>query len=846
MANPNDFMHLPLPLKYRGKPKLRGGSGTNQQTAQNKANRTTHGAHIKQRAGELSRFWCERRDGRTQKGLPDIQYGIPFLLEIEPDSDVDFLRGLGFEIICEVDSGFIVVASKDADLSVFIEKIDKFITNEPKSGSPAKIYAMCADEDRLHRILSGKLYDGWANLNDDDLFCVDVGISCSGIIPLPDQPTQNTDEIHEHYSRRYNKWQQKFNEAYQKWDDLASERQERIIEFVAAYGGEFLSGFIEETDSFSFRLNISGKGLRDFVLNYPYIFEVSEIPDVQMESSPTELSAEDSTIEIFAPEDDAPIVCVIDSGIQEAHKYIAQAIITSDSLSLIPNVADVADNVPGGGHGTRVTGAILYPNEIIRSGTYRLPLFIRNVKVLDSSNSMPADVNPSQIVETVAKRFSEDTERPSKIYNHSICERVSFTNLKYMSFWASQIDLQSYEKDVLFVQAAGNITHEIISAFIKAGQPYPDYLGNELTRLASPAQSLQAITVGSVSISDYETDDMVTMGTSGQIASFSRVGPGIWDTIKPDVVEYGGTYAINKAGADVRLTTPPEVCPELIRRSPPGIAFDKDNVGTSFAVPKVTNIAAEIERILPNSPALLYRALIAQSARWMEPTKERTSQECENMLRKVGFGVPDVERATHNNEYRVTLLTPSAIEIGVNEAHVYSIQIPDELSVVGEDFDILVEVTLSYTAKPRRTRRHIRGYLSTWVDWIASKNNENSEIFTRRIFDEGRAIDDSGNFKWMLGESRGPGRGLISNFSRKQGTLQKDWCIVKSNQLTDEFCIGVRGHKGWGSLFKAKYTLAVSFEAINQDIPIYEPVRILNEIEIENREINVEIERPKG
>ena len=75
--------------------------------------------------------------------------------------------------------------------------------------------------------------------------------------------------------------------------------------------------------------------------------------------------------------------------------------------------------------------------------------------------------------------------------------------------------------------------------------------------------------------------------------------------------------------------------------------------------------------------------------------------------------------------------------------------------------------------------------------------------------------------------------------------LQKDWCIIKSNQLSDAFCIAVRGHKGWGGLFKAKYSLAVSFEAINQDIPIYEPIRTEIELAIENGEIEVEMPEHK-
>ena len=59
--------------------------------------------------------------------------------------------------------------------------------------------------------------------------------------------------------------------------------------------------------------------------------------------------------------------------------------------------------------------------------------------------------------------------------------------------------------------------------------------------------------------------------------------------------------------------------------------------------------------------------------------------------------------------------------------------------------------------------------------------------------------------------------------------------------MSDAFCIAVRGHKGWGGLFKAKYSLAVSFEAINQDIPIYEPIRTEIEGVIENSEIEVEM-----
>jgi len=64
---------------------------------------------------------------------------------------------------------------------------------------------------------------------------------------------------------------------------------------------------------------------------------------------------------------------------------------------------------------------------------------------------------------------------------------------------------------------------------------------------------------------------------------------------------------------------------------------------------------------------------------------------------------------------------------------------------------------------------------------------------------------------------------------------------VKSNQLTDSFCIAVRGHKGWDGNLPAKYSLVVSFEAVNQDIEIYENIRILVEIELNNIEQEIEL-----
>ena len=625
-------------------------------------------------------------------------------------------------------------------------------------------------------------------------------------------------------------------------------REETIENFVSEYNGEIMQladGISEMTDlpdSFSARLKISGKCLLDLALNFAYIFEISEAETIVMGDSPQNNDSLTENVQIEAPIQSAPIVCVMDSGIQEEHKYLAPAIIRDESVSLLPNNFNTSDEVTGGGHGTRVTGAVLYPRTIPSDGNYHLPCWIRNMRILDENNCLPEEVYPPKTIAIAVQKYNVESSPPTKIFNHSIGSRRS-CEMKHMTSWAAEIDSQSYNNDVLFIQAAGNISTDVISAYWQAGYPYPEYLDRELCRISNPAQSLQAITVGSVSATELETDDYIALGKPMEVSSFSRSGPGIWDVLKPEVVEYGGTHVYNKGSVPPQLTTPPEVCPELIRKSPEGPAFARDNVGTSFSAPKVTYIASQIEKVLPESPALLYRALIAQSARWPNNINDVSKEECVSTLRHIGYGVPDVERATHNDEYRITLLTPSPMELGDDEAHIFQVPIPEELSNVGEDYDILVEVTLSYAANPRRTRRYVKGYLSTWLDWCCSRIGEKAETFARRIFETGSIIDDDGDFNWVLGEATN--RGAAEGYSRKNGTLQKDWCIIKSNQLSNAFCIAVRGHKGWGGLFKAKYSLAVSFEAINQDIPIYEPIR--NEIEsvVESSEIEVEMPENK-
>lgn len=446
MAENNDFTHLPLPLLFQGKPKLRGGGAVSDQTKRNTANRIAHGGYVKHRSAELSRFWKERRAERSENALPEIETGIPILLEIDPSANIDFLRGLGFEIVCEIEEGFIIVATEDVDFSALNEKADAFIANvTTKCNSPAKVYALCEDDDRLKRVLSQELYAKWATISPDEIYTIDIGVSCCGNIELPKRPKRKDDETDEHYSVREQRWREKFNAAYMTWDETKMKRETTIESFVSDYDGEimqFADGISEMTDlpdSFSARLKISGKCLLDLVLNFAYIFEVSEAETIVMGEAPENNDSFTENVQIEAPIQSAPIVCVMDSGIQEEHKYLAPAIISDESVSLLPNNLNTIDEVAGGGHGTRVTGAVLYPRTIPSDGIYHLPCWIRNMRILDENNCLPEDVYPPKTIAIAVQKYNVESSPPTRIFNHSIGSRRS-CEMKHMTSWAAEID----------------------------------------------------------------------------------------------------------------------------------------------------------------------------------------------------------------------------------------------------------------------------------------------------------------------------------------------------------------------------------------------------------------------
>jgi hypothetical protein len=831
-----DFPHLTLRSEIAGlfKPPKGGPRDVNATTASNLDNRQGHGTALLTKVDQLAVTWEQVIETRSDSELPELPYPdtVPLFLQIDPTAfDIESLKGFGVEIIAEEEKGYIIGAASK-DFASLRKKIENFLTASGKSpNKAAQLWEINNGlQWRVDQILSDELKNKWDQISDTQDYIVDVGIAC--YIKFPDPPVRKEFETDEKFNRRIERWKASTLEYEIAKDEVCMDRQTKFENLVNGYGGELLSGYEDFQDSFACRVKVSGKALKDIVLTFPYLFEVVEY-DSPVLPGPIETDTIEVTTELLPPPASAPRVCIIDSGIQEGHRLLSQAI-DPVSYSFVPGDASTADSVINGGHGTRVAGAALYPKTIPTNGQHQLPFFIQNARVLSGANGMLSDqLYPPELMGQIIARYAG-----TKIFNLSITSSICCRPV-HMSQWASAIDKLMFQKDVIFVISSGNLftasgnpANPGIKEHILNGASYPEYLYEGSSRIANPAQSSFAITVGSICHGKYEDLDKKSFGERDQPSSFSRAGLGLWGMVKPDVVEYGGDY-IREKNNNPNLSLEPITTIQTVRSTlNGGHAIGQDLVGTSFSAPKVAHILARLQDAFPSEPVNLYRALLVQSARLPESSFLNPTL---NAIRNFGYGVPNMERALENSERRATLVSSGSI--AAKKANVYFVKIPEQMRGPAEEYNVLIEVTLAFMAEPRRTRRRTNSYLSTWLDWHSSKHNESHDQFCARILkninDESEEIDDQSSIKWVIRENKEWSH--IKGLRRQDSTLQKSWCIVPAHALPQELSIAVVGHSGWNKDFAelVPYSVAVSFEVLNASVNIYEMIRIENEVPVQ-------------
>lgn len=855
MPATNEFPHLHWTYEGPFDASFGGGRKQPPEVEAAKADRRGHSGRIRGQIDSMKRDALAQAEERRVAGLPEVQ-GKGFLLKVPEGTDVDALaHALGVELVAETESGLMFAASDTLELEKLLDVLSKFEGGIDGGGNAASVLDVFHgkdDERKLSELLVGRVRDLWP-FKDETVYTFDLGIqtaASSRTVEWTRLPRKAKDQSEEDRVRQVADLRRNDRiRADDSWMEAADDRFAELQAFILHYGGVVIDGLkhnepaetrkgIVFPDSVEVRIRMPGKGFRDFIENFRHLFEVSLPPNVRYLPGSPEAEGEEGDLTVLSPDPNAPKVCVIDSGIQEEHRWIEPAIDKASSRCFLPDREpdDVADYVSPRGHGTRVAGAILYPREVPKAGEVQPVAWIQNARVLDENNDLPETLPPERYLTEVVAHFGGEEAR-TKIFNHSISDSKPCEG-KRMCSWAAKIDDLAHQNDLLFIQTTGNVEPAATFEALKDGGTHPAQLLQDHAKIASPGQSLHALTVGCVAHAVFDDGVLRSFAQQADFPSaFTRSGYSpLWSVVKPEIVEYGGDQ-IHEDPLSRRILTNRATAPELVASTRHGEpAISSDDVGTSFAAPKVAHIAAHLQRLFPEASPQLYRALIVQSAQW--PEWAANGADLDEVLRLIGYGVPSLERATTNNPQRVTLITEDAKEIWSKQYHLYQIPIPEEIRSAALEARIRIDVTLAYTACPRRTRSRRTGYLETWLDWRAICRDEPLDHFKTRM--EGNGTRSYPELPWCIHQK--PQHGEVE-VSRDRGSVQKDWAIIEANQLPEDLAIAVRAHVGWnhkegGGL--ARYCLAVSFEALDTELPIYATIEA--EVRAESRsEAEIEI-----
>jgi hypothetical protein len=200
----------------------------------------------------------------------------------------------------------------------------------------------------------------------------------------------------------------------------------------------------------------------------------------------------------------------------------------------------------------------------------------------------------------------------------------------------------------------------------------------------------------------------------------------------------------------------------------------------------------------------------------------------------LGYGIPSLDRATENTHQRVTLITTATQSLRNGRAVVFSVPVPLEMRDVANRCQVRIDVTLAYSAEPRQTRASRYGYLETWLGWISSCLDEPMENFMQRATKTEEPPSNYTPLPWKLRER--DNWGDIDGASRQNGTAQKDWAIVPNSHLPEQFGIAIQAHKGWNREDHgghASFALAVTFEVLGIELPIYNLIQTEVEARVE-------------
>lgn len=497
----------------------------------------------------------------------------------------------------------------------------------------------------------------------------------------------------------------------------------------------------------------------------------------------------------------APRIAVLDTGVQHSHPLLSGSLPAS-RCKTVEAIWKASDHH---GHGTQMAGLALLGDldplskttgpislttaleSVVVTGPETGPLVPARDALQEAVEILEAAKHPRIFCLAQTAQGEAETGRPTS--TSAVVDQVSFND-----GWATR----------LICAAIGNVPHS-------DEEPYQiaDYKDrNARFGIQSPAQALNALSVGAASLKDKKVVGGELVAPVGDLAPTSRTAQS-WlspHPHKPDIVMEGGNFLVD----DDEIFSHPSkrhlVLTTAATSPKVPLTFSGE---TSTATALASGLAARLLAAYPNFRMETIRGLMVHAARWTDVMEEHAvlarlsgtsvADSWLSIISRFGWGVPDEKLLFGSAANALTLIIEDDLQpyelvdgaIRLKEMKYFKLPWPKSALEALEQTQVKLRCTLSYFVEPdphAASRDRLERYASHRLKFDVKRFGESDKSAQQRF---NALIADDTPFSSLADE------GWILGPTKQRGTLHNDVWTGPAYQLADRDGISVAPIRGW-------------------------------------------------